>query len=60
MGMRFTRTCKVCGKEVDTNCCYNEYGLVRLDDSDEAFVEFDACPDCLSKIVDAIKTLLTK
>lgn len=60
METRFKRTCKVCGKEVETDTHYFEYALVRTDNSGETFVEFDACPNCLNKIVDAISTLLTK
>ncbi len=52
------RKCNVCGKPVEVDCWYSDYGLVKLDNSGTTYIEFDACPECLKKIVGLIKNEL--
>lgn len=48
------RTCNFCGKELTCKCFYHDYGIACLDSSGRTYSEFDACPDCLLKIVDVV------
>lgn len=52
------RYCHVCGKEITCDCVISDYGLAKLDGLDKTYVEFDACPDCLGKIVSVINRTL--
>lgn len=49
------RRCHVCGKPLSCDCYHSDYGLVKLDGKGNTLIEFDACGDCLSKIVDSIR-----
>lgn len=60
MKKRTTTICNICGKEYETKMQYADYGLVKLDGKGDTQIEFDACKDCLPKVVDAIKVLLTR
>lgn len=52
------RHCHVCGKEITCDCVISDYGLAKLDGLDKTYIEFDACPTCLEKLVMAIKQSL--
>lgn len=52
------RTCSVCGKEIKCDCYFYDYGIVKLDNSGETYLEFDACPVCRNQIVRSVKALL--
>lgn len=54
------RHCSVCGKPLTCDCYYSDYGLVKLDGQGHTRIEFDACPECLDKVVEAIKQTLRK
>ena len=60
MPKRTMTTCEICGKEYKTDLQCADYGLVRLDGEGNTQIEFDACPDCLSKVVDAIRSLFLR
>lgn len=49
------RHCHVCGKPLTCDCYYSDYGLVKLDGRGHTYIEFDACHDCLTKIVETVK-----
>lgn len=51
------RQCSFCGKPIKCDCWYADYGIVKLDNSGETPVEFDACEECLEKIVKTVKDL---
>lgn len=51
------RHCSVCGKSLTCDCYYSDYGLVKLDGQGHTRIEFDACPECLSKVIDGIKKM---
>lgn len=52
------RHCHVCGKPLTCDCYYADYGLVKLDGCGHTYIEFDACPDCLNKVLVAMKQVL--
>ena len=52
------RHCHVCGKPLTCDCYYADYGLVKLDGCGHTYIEFDACPDCLNKVLVAMKQAL--
>lgn len=55
------RVCDFCGKEIRSiNIIGPEYAVVRLDNHGETFSEFDACPECLSKICEEIQQQIKK
>ena len=54
------RHCHVCGKPLTCDCYYADYGLVKLDGCGHTYIEFDACPDCLNKVLVAMKQALIK
>lgn len=45
------RHCHVCGKPLTCDCYYAYYGLVKLDGCGHTYIEFDACSDCLNKVL---------
>lgn len=49
------RHCHVCGKPMTCDCYYSDYGLVKLDGQGHTRIEFDACPDCLGKVITTIE-----
>lgn len=54
------RPCSVCGEVIKCKCFYSDYGLVKLDNSGDLFVVFDACPKCLGKVIDEFKKIIHK
>ncbi len=53
--LNLKRNCSVCGKMLMCDCYYSDYGLVKLDGRGHTYIEFDACPDCLNKVIEGIK-----
>lgn len=51
------RTCAFCGKPIVPMCWYSDYGIISLHASGKAYLEFDACEECLNKVLDTVKNL---
>lgn len=52
---REKRSCSFCGKIVPCACLYSDFGLVKLDNSGRTYLEFDACQDCLEKVLNKVR-----
>lgn len=57
MDIRKTRKCSFCGRPILCKCWFSDYGIVKLNVSGEMLVGFDACEECLEKIVKTVKDL---
>lgn len=54
------RFCSFCGKVTECDCHYSDFGLVKLDNTGKGYTFFDACPECLQKVVNTIDSLKKK
>jgi len=56
--MTLDRKCHICGKPLRCDCYYADYGLVKLDGQGHTQIEFDACPECLGRVVSQIRGMI--
>lgn len=55
--LTLNRRCHICGKPLRCDCYYADYGLVKLDGQGHTHIEFDACPECLERVVSGIRVM---